>query len=142
MTDAEITGPQPLGEKITRAKLLALPFHKTWSEVKVYNSLYIVPTGKKHDSGYGLIAIIGVLDQDPRLAEIAAYCDDICWCFPLKHPYDRDGRHVNVIRTDCLWPSQIIRIWASGEHYFRGRFRVGVSLSSTEVELVIEDRKS
>lgn len=129
-----------LGKTIKRTDLLALPTRR-WDEAKVYDSLYIVPTGKKHDSGFSLIAIVGVLhaDSGAQRAEIAAHCDDICWSFPTKHPYDRirEGQHHNVLRTDCLFPSGIFRMWASGEHYFTGRFKVGCALSSTSVELIV-----
>ena len=131
-----------LGKKITRAELLALP-SRDWQEVKTYDCLYIVPTGKKHDSGYSLIAIVGVLHEDKeQKAEIAAYCDDICWSFPVKHPYDQIGKgcHHSVMRTDCVYPAGIFRMWASGEHYFTGKFRVGRSLSSVDVELVVYPR--
>ncbi len=127
-----------IAKVVKRAELLKLP-SRDWQKVSTYDHLYIVPTGKKHDSGYSLIAIIGVLcrDKDGERGEIAAHCDDINWSFPLKHPYDREGKHSNMLRTDCLFPSGIFRIWASGEHYFTGKFKVGCSLSSTDVELVV-----
>lgn len=128
-----------LAKQIKRADLLKLPIRK-WDESKVYDALYIVPTGKKHDSGYSLIAIVGVLQDKQQMAEIAAYCDDICWSFPLRHPYDHAGKHSHVLRIDCLYPSGIFRVWGSGENYFKGRFRVGASLSSTDVDLVVYPR--
>ena len=73
-----------------------------------------------------MMTIIGVLLEDKKQrAEIAAYCDDLAWSFPLTHPYDYNGKHSNVVRTDCLWPSNVIRMWAS--ETIRGRFRVGAS---------------
>lgn len=126
----------PFPEKITRKALLALPARK-WDAQSEYDHILLTPTGKKHDSGYGLIAIIGVVHGEPNTAERAALCDDICWTFPLHHPYDRNGKHNNILRTDMYFPSGIIRMWASSEHYFRGTFRVGCSLSSTEVELAL-----
>lgn len=127
-------------KSVNRKILLDLPGRK-WDQTTVYDWLYVVPTRKRHDSGYMLQAIVGVCiaDQKP-LAEIAAWCDDICWSFPLRHPYDYNGRHKSIIRMDCEFPSGIFRIWGSGEHYFRARFRVGASLSSTDVELVLEAR--
>lgn len=127
----------PLPSPITRKALLALPQRK-WDLVSEYNSLLIVPTNRKHDSGYGLIAIVGRQGDE---AEIAAVCDDICWTMPQQHPYGsalRPGRNSNILRTDCLWPSRVLHMWASGEHYFRGRFRVYHNVSSTEVELFLE----
>jgi hypothetical protein len=124
---------------ITRKQLLALPQRK-WDVVTVYDSVYIVPTGKKHDSGYATMAIIGVsYVEKHEVGEIAACCDDINWSFPIKHPYDviRPGRHSTILRTDMFFPSNIIRMWGSGKAYFSGRFKVGISLSSTDIELVI-----
>jgi hypothetical protein len=136
-------GMKKLGKVIRRDDLLKLPA-RAWGEITVYDHLFIVPTRKKHDSGYSLIAIVGVMQDDKGVqrAEIAAHCDDINWSFPIKHPYDRirEGEHHCVLRTDCLYPSGIFRMWASGEHYFQGRFRVGRSLSSTDVALVIYPR--
>jgi len=125
---------------IARKDLLALP-HRDWNKTTEYDSLYLVPTGKKHDSGYSIIAIIGCNKNIP--IEIAATCDDICWGFPANHPYynaflETRGYRAHIMRTDCEFPSGILRIWASGEHYFKGRFRVHASLSSTDVELFIE----
>lgn len=115
-----------------RKELLALPIRK-WNQETVYDSLYILPSGKKHDSGYSLLAIIGLLYEEKRtLAEIAAYCDDLRWSFPTRHPYDKP------LRFDCLWPSGILRAWTSSGHYFRGRFKVGISVSSTKVTLILE----
>ena len=122
--------------KITRKILLALPSRK-WDQVSEYDHLYIVPARKKHDSGYMLIAIIGETEEG---AEIAAYCADICWTMPKEHPYGYMtlGRLRMILRTDCLYPAGILRLWGSSEHYFKGRFRVGCSLSSTNIELFIE----
>lgn len=124
-------------DRVTRYELLALP-HRGWNLSSNYDSILLVPTGEKHDSGFGILAIAGIREGKP--VEIAATCDDICWSFPKEHPYDRmtPGLHRMVMRTDCLWPSRIIHVWASGEHYFRGRFRVGASLSSTDVTLFVE----
>lgn len=120
-------------DKITRASLLALP-SRDWNSESIYSSLYLVPTGKKHDSGYSLIAIIG---RNGNEGEIAAHCDDICWSMPVNHPYGslKVGINSMMLRTDCLYPSGIMHMWASAEHYFDAHFRVGASLSSTDVEL-------
>lgn len=126
-------------KKINTKILRSLP-HRKWDEVKSYDHLYILSSGKKHDSGYSLINVIGAEWRDKKLfAEIAATCDDIGWSFPTKHPYDRieAGVHRMMIRTDCLYPSGIIRMWASGEHYFNGKFEVGINTSSTDITLKI-----
>lgn len=125
-------------KKITRKFLLTLP-NRAWDKETVYDSLFIVPTYKLHDSGYKLQAIIGVNYLNKfQEAEIAAICDDICWSMPKVHPYGKLGGSVNkmILRTDC-YPTGIFRMWGSGEHYFKGKFKVGISLSSTDVELIV-----
>lgn len=132
----------PDNEKIKRQFLLDLPKRK-WNCNSEYDYLFIVPTNEKHDSGFKLIAIVGAVNTESgSKAELAAFCDDICWSFPKEHPYGKSEARKNkmILRTDCLYPSNILRMWASSEHYFKGRFRVGFSLSSTEVELFVVPR--
>ena len=127
-------------DKLKRKDLLTIPDVKKWDEEKVYDFLLITASGEKHESGYSIIAIIGCNNTDKGCdAEIAAYCDDICWTMPIKHPYGfiNPDKNRMIMRTDCLYPSGIMRIWGSGEHYFKGKFKVGASLSSTDVELVV-----
>lgn len=126
-------------KNIKRHELLNLPI-RNWKETKDYDFLLLTANGKKHDSGYSIIAIIGCNNINNEVdAEIAAFCDDICWSVPKKHPYGilENNKNKMIMRTDCLFPSGIIRIWGSGEHYFKGKFKVGISLSSTEVELIV-----
>lgn len=125
-----------LPSKLNKKELLKLPVRK-WGTETIYDHVLVVPTGRKHDSGFMLLAIVGVIKNK---AEIAAYCDDIGWNFSKIHPYDRINidYHYNVIRTDCYYPSGILRMWASGESKWRGKLKVGRALSSTEITLVIE----
>lgn len=137
------TGPRPIPDRPTRPQLLALP-RKPWKESRRYDWLYIVPSGEPHDSGYAVICVVGV-NRDAEVSavgEICGWCDDINWSFPTKHPYDkvREGQHYNILRTDIEYPSGIVRMWASSELRFKGRFEVGATLSSLDVCLVLEDR--
>ena len=56
-------------------ELRKLPFRK-WNKVKEYTDIYIIASGKKHDSGWALMYIIGKNGDE---MEIAAACDDIVW---------------------------------------------------------------
>lgn len=101
-----------------RKDLLKLP-ERDWNKTTKYGAVSLVPTGKKHDSGYHLIAIVGYKDAEPF--EIAAYCDDVYWTFNTTPG-------VFGLRTDMYYPSGITHVW--------GReidFEVGYSLSSTEI---------
>jgi hypothetical protein len=102
-----------------------LPYRK-WNEIKEYNSLLIIPSGKKHDSGYALIYVIGCKNDDP--VEIAAACDDINWKIPDHiDPWE--------FRNDMYYPSGIIHFWSS-----KYNFVVGVSLSSLDITLKERER--
>lgn len=105
--------------EITKKELLNLPV-KDWREVKEYDSILIVNTRKKHDSGWAVMSIVGVNNQTPF--EIAApYCDDIIWKFISN---------TNLLRTNCAFKSGTIHVWGT-----KIKFRIGVALSSTEIEI-------
>lgn len=108
-----------------RKELLALP-QRPWDKEATYRSIALVPSGKKHASGYALIAIVGFSD-DEKPCEIAAYCDDVSYSLAEYYVTNPLG----LLRTDMLYPSGITHVWA--RHF---RFKVGASLSSTEVHLV------
>jgi len=106
---------------ITRTALEAAPEKKDWAATSVYDSIYLLPTRKKHDSGFHLICIVGAM-KDGTL-EKAAWCDDICW-----HIHVSDGRL--SMRTDMTYPGGIAHMWG-----WSLRFEIGMSLSSTDVHV-------
>lgn len=119
----------------SRDELLAAPLRK-WNELSIHLSVvYLVPTGELHDSGYGLIAIVGETKDQGLL--FCACCDDVTWDFPLQHPYDDARKHKSVLHTNAM-PDGTLRMWASSESYFSGKFKVGMSLSSTTIEVLVE----
>ena len=99
-------------------ELRKLP-HRDWAEAGQYDSLYIINSGKRHESGYSLIYIVGRNDDK---MEIAAACDDIVWDLKGSNQWD--------IRTDMVYPSGIIHFWSN-----KFDFMVGPSLSSTDIYL-------
>ena len=101
-------------------ELRELPSRK-WDEVKIYDSLYVIPSGKKHESGFALMYIVGINGDEK---EIAAACDDIVWDATAAGEYS--------LRNDMLYPSGILHYWSNVY-----KFKVGASLSSTDIELVI-----
>lgn len=104
--------------KITKKDLMSKPVRKWDGDDARYDSLLVLSDGRKHDSGYGIITIIGCIDYFP--VEIAVACaDDICWHFS-QNP-----------RMDCMLPSRAMHFWCRG----KGKFRVGHALSSTDVWL-------
>lgn len=113
--------------KMTKRELLALP-DRQWGQQGVYDSLLVVSTGRKHDSGWACIAIIGVNDNKP--VEVATRCsDDIEWVYPSPRCYDHCK--IGQVRTDCSTKSGALHFWTRN-----GKFHVGCALSSITVELV------
>ena len=107
--------------KLKIKELRQLPF-RDWDKTKTYKSIIVISSGKKHDSGWALMYIIG-LDGERKPIEIAAACDDICWKIPKATNYD--------FRNDMYYPSGVIHFWSNGHS-----FKVGCSLSSTDVFLI------
>lgn len=105
---------------INKNKLKELP-RRDWDERKPYDSICVIPSGKKHDSGYSLMYIIGMIDSEP--VEIAASCDDICWKIPEQMQHE--------FRTDMFYKPHVIHFWSR-----KFKFEVGASLSSTNVRLI------
>ena len=110
---------------ITRKMLEEEPRRESWQEPTVYDWIYLLPSKKKHDSGWHLICIVG---QTGDVLEQAAWCDDICW----KHVPHSSGWRGYTMRTDMLYPSGIVRCWGNGL-----KFEVGMSLSSTDVKTIL-----
>ena len=116
---------------MTRNQLLALPVCKfTEQESRKYASLLIVPAKKLHDSGYRLMAIVG-LDKEGKPIEIADFCDDIEWKVPkMKLTHNLD---FSPLRTDMYPDIDCIHAWTR-HGYFTVR-----GCSSVEVELVLDE---
>lgn len=113
-----------------RRDLLALPSRK-WGEETDYDALLLTPTGKKHDSGFNLISIVGWRRSVGPVAQ-AAFCDDIEWHLPDAPRIGTKGEYaVSLVRMDCSFPSGIIRAWSDN-----CVFRVGMSLSTTRVNVI------
>lgn len=102
-------------------ELRNLPVRK-WDEPKEYRSIIVISSGKKHDSGWALMYIIGI-DEKRNPIEIAACCDDICWKIPSPQEFD--------FRNDMYFPSGAVHFWSA-----KYNFHVGSSLSSTDIVLV------
>lgn len=113
----------------SRKELLGLPVRE-WNTDSEYDSVLLLSTRKKHDSGWAIMAIIGVRDGQP--VEIACCCcDDIEWKFPPAQTVANGTLLIGQIRMDCAFRSGALHAWKRG-----AKFRVGTALSSTEIELI------
>ncbi len=104
---------------------MALPV-RDWDKRTKYDSLLIVSTRKKHDSGWAMMAIIGVCDNAPQEIAVSC-CDDIEW----KLPAMRFDGLIGQFRTDCAIKSGAIHAWQRDSYFI-----VGEALSSTTIELI------
>jgi hypothetical protein len=106
-----------------KADMLKLPVRE-WDKVSTYDSVCIIPTRKKHDSGYAIIAIVGLRASEP--VEIACLCaDDIEWLV------GEGVLDIAQLRMDATYPAGIIHVWS--KHF---QFTVGETLSSTRITVV------
>ena len=110
-----------MSEQHSRKELEAAEDRENWQEPSTYSQIYLLPSRKKHDSGWSLVSIVGV--KDDGSLEAAAYCDDICW----KHEPRKDRRDYTM-RTDMTYPGGVVHCWG-----WSTEFVVGSSLSSTDV---------
>jgi len=118
----------------SKKELLALP-HRKWDETSAeYTSILVFSTGRKHDSGWACIAIIGCRQQVP--VEICSLCsDDIEWKMPPAKIYG-SGYTRGQYRSDCVRKSGALHFWSND-----GGFKVGAALSSIEIEFIPSENK-
>ena len=91
---------------------------------RLYDWLFVVPAGTKHESGYMHMAIIGMWKEGKKENfEICSYPDDIHWHIPDSN---RGQYQLAHLRTDCLYPQGVMKFWG------RGQFKVDWG-SSTEI---------
>ncbi len=105
---------------LSREVLESAPQRTDWQGPTVYDSLYLVPSEEKHDSGWMLIRIVG--QKADGSLETAACCDDINW----THKPNPRG----TMRSDMTFPGGVLHCWGNGL-----LFTVGAALSSTDVEV-------
>jgi len=111
----------------TKDELFSLPL-RPWDSVSEYDSIAILPTDIRHESGFLLMAVIGVCKGVP--IEIATCCsDDISYGVA-------QGSNFGLVRTECLLASSALHF-----HSSRGSFIVHEALSTIMIEFVAEDKE-
>jgi hypothetical protein len=111
----------------SRDDLMGLPVRK-WDAESEYDSVLLLSTRKKHESGWAKMAIIGVRGGQP--VEIAgSCCDDIEWKLPPMTEYSTHS--IGQMRMDCVLRAGAMHAWSKS-----GIFRVRWALSSMTIELI------
>ena len=113
----------------------ALPVRERGLE-SIYDSIMIVNSWKKHDSWWAIMYIVW-LDNKQEPIEIAAQCDDINRIInKWKRLSELQDVWIskNVLRTDCFYK------WNIRVRSGYWRLKVGMSLSSTNIELILDDK--
>ena len=116
---------------MNKKEMLKLPT-RVWGQDKTtYDSIYVIPSGKKHDSGYAWMYIVGIINNEA--VEIAGGCDDINWKIDPCTVFGNEENSYKIpnMRTDMLYQGGIIHFWGNNL-----KFVVGCSLSSTDIEVI------
>lgn len=87
--------------KYTKKELLAVPKRK-WSDILCdVSGVYVIPSGRKHDSGFACMDFVAEFKNNKKpMVRFGGCCDDVSF----------NGTH---FRMDCLHPQRIIHIWNS-----------------------------
>lgn len=83
----------------TRQELLAVPKRKWDEKLDGVCIVYVIPSQRKHDSGYACMDFVAVR-RDGSMARFGGMCDDVSFAG-------------SYFRMDCQHSPQIIRIWNS-----------------------------
>lgn len=70
--------------------------HRKWDNQVKTNGIYVIPNGKKHDSGFSCMDIF--IEVGEQYMRGGGGCDDI----------QLSGSH---FRIDCAYPERVIHIW-------------------------------
>lgn len=86
---------------MTRKELLALP-KREWDEtLRGVCGVYVIPSGRKHDSGYVCMDFVAEFSDDRPMVRFGGGCDDVSFVG-------------SGFRMDCIYPHRIIHIWRWG----------------------------
>lgn len=107
-------------------ELLKLPRRDKFKIIKrsIYNSIAVINTKRKHDSGFALMALIG-LDNNCEPIEIIGYCADIKW-------------ELNGLSffNEMFYPSGAIHFWS-----IDANFETVYNYSTTLIRLVATNKR-
>jgi len=112
-----------------RKQFLTLPSREYWNSKELpFDSLVLLPTKRKHNSGYMMMDIVGIRDNQPVL--LLSGCSDVI------HLDGTGGRESLELRSkniciDMLYPSGLLRIFS-----YNYQITASAALSSFEIFFV------
>ena len=131
-----------LVEEMTRKELEALP-HRKWNEdIGLIDSLIILPTRRKHDSGWRCMDFVAVRNHEPVC--LLSGCSDVINIEGIgglgNNWRQKYGGVPSVVpprewSIDCLYKSGLLRLFTNG------KIKVGIALSTFEIYSVSEESK-
>lgn len=83
---------------MTRKELLAIPHRGNCEILHNVNGVYVIPSGRKHESGWAQMDFVAVFNDNRPRVRFGGICDDVAFM----------GSH---FRMDCTHPERIIHIW-------------------------------
>jgi hypothetical protein len=110
----------------SRKELLSLPIRK-WDHARLnmnFDSILMLPTDKKHDSGWRCMAVIGI--NKDQLTLLSTCSDDINWHIPAPSYLGEIS-----LRCDCCFKNRAMHYWLNG-----CVFEVGMPNSSIDIRVV------
>lgn len=119
-------------QEMTRKQFEVVPHRKTWDERVTCNSIVILPTRRKHESGYRVMDFVAVQNGEPIC--LLSGSSDILHIDGIGGWGQWSGKIPDLIKTggwsiDCLPKSGLLQMWSS-------RYRniiCGPALSSMEI---------
>lgn len=82
---------------MNREQLLQCPKREWDKHIEHAIGVYVIPTRKKHDSGYAIMEFVAETDSGEKI-RFGGCCDDVSF----------EGEH---FRMDCDFESKLIHIW-------------------------------
>lgn len=84
---------------MNRKELLSIPKRKWDKTLHGVTGVYVIPSGRKHDSGWACMDFVAEFSDDRRMVRFGGGCDAVSLI----------GSN---FRMDCEHPSRIIHIWS------------------------------
>lgn len=111
----------------TKKQLMNLP--KVSREIiqepkNIYDSIFILNSRKKHDSGWANFYVIGGIEGKPTEI-ISDCCDSICW----KNDQG-ELRKYNALQMDMEYPSGVVQFFGNV------RFKIGYLGDTVEIQII------